>query len=112
MAQKQVSYPGLLDNFGKELMSVIEKLKGDTLKPAMVSDVVKTLSSVFYCQQLLTMSYNLSVANYDVLMTRVVASEKKMEDLLTKVAGYSERINLIEAALKVREDNHGNNGSS
>ena len=100
MANKVVSYPNLLDGFGKELLIGIEKLKKDTLRPAIVGDVVDTANTVFHAQQLLTMSYNLNVQNYEIVMNKLVALEKKVEDLRTRVAGYSERINAIGIEIK------------
>ena len=100
MEKKTVSYPNLLDSFGKELLIAIENLKKDTLKPAIVRDVVNMANAVFHTQQLLTMSYNLNVQNYEVVMSKLVALEKKVEDLATRVAGYSERINAIEIEIK------------
>lgn len=100
MAKKTVLYPNLLDGFGKELLIGIEKLKKDTLKPAIVKDVIDAANSIFHMQQLLTISYNLSVQNYETMMNKLVAVEKKVEDLTTRVAGYSERINAIEVEIK------------
>ena len=79
MGEKKVLYPNLLDDFGKDLIKALETLKRDSLKSALVSDIVNVLNSVFGIQQLLALSYNLNVANYEVLMKRLIELEKKFD---------------------------------
>ena len=99
--QKAVSYPSMLDQFGKELAGVIQKLEGETFKPALISDAKKIYEAVFWIQQLMTMFYNLQVQNYVIQMDKIVAQEVKISELETKLAGYSERLVMVEGKLKM-----------
>ena len=92
-----VPYPQLLDNFGQQLQQMIKNLNADSLKPAIMADIRKTVELMFMVQQLLVMMYNLNVANYEVQMKKMVKLEEDLDDLKTKCAGYSERLNQLEA---------------
>ena len=94
--QQAVSYPQLLDKTGKDLVSSIEEIKRDSLKPAIMADIAGAFNAIFWIQQLLTMSYNLQVQNYEITMKKVVAVETKLQDLETRLAGYSERLDALE----------------
>ena len=100
MAEKVVPYPDLLDGFGKELVVAIQQMKSVSLKPAIMADIIKVYDAVLWTQQLLAMFYNLHVKNHAILMEKIVAVEKKNEELATKLAGYSERLNGFETEFK------------
>ena len=88
--KQAVPYPELLDGFGGQIAQLIKSLSSESMKPAIMADICKTLELAFALQQLMVMMYNLQVKNYEVQMNKVV-------DLETKLAGYSERLNQIEA---------------
>ena len=93
MAQKELKYPELVNKFGEELVMAMNMLKRDSLKPAMLADIVKVYDAVHWTQQLLAMFYNLSVTNYEVTMEKIVALEEKVKTLESKVAELEKRPN-------------------
>ena len=99
MGKKSIAYPKLLDDFGRHVSMSIERLKRDSLKPTVVADIVDLYGAVFGMQQLLVMSYNLAVQNHANLTEMVFEAKKELEDLKTRIAGYSERINALNAEL-------------
>jgi hypothetical protein len=83
--EKMVPFPEVLDGFGKDLIGIIETLKPQALRPAVLSDVLKVVSTVFAMQQLTTMMYNLNVSNYEASMNHCVSLEKKVEELKARI---------------------------
>jgi len=104
--QKAVPFGELLDVFGKNLTEIIEELKHDSLKPAIVSDIVKSLSGLYHIQQLFVLFYNLHVKNFDILMQDAVNTKKKTEELETRMAGYSSEINTLRGRIAKLEINN------
>ena len=110
LGKKSVPYPELLDHFGKDLKIQIDELSLISLKPALISDILKALNLVLWIQQLLVMLYNLNVLNYETMMRRIVDFEKKQEELETKLAGYSSSLNETNARInKIEEAKKGEN---
>ena len=103
MAEKKITYPELLDKFGLELTKKIQAVQGDRLKPAIITDILDVYNAMAWMQQLMVLSYNLQVTNYNLSMERLTAVEKKNEELETRAAGYSERINALETKTKKLE---------
>lgn len=97
--EKLIPYGDALDNFGKELVKTINELQRDSLKPALVSDVVKIYGAIFCVQQMMVNLYNGYVKNFDKAMETLNGANKKIEDLETRIAGYSERINSLSSEL-------------
>ena len=107
MAQQPVPFPVALDKFGTELQNaIIAFQKGGVLKTALISDIVKLYGAVFWMQQLLATFYNGHAQDYIFFSKNSEELKKKLGDLETRVAGYSERINILEADLrKVNKNN-------
>lgn len=96
MAKKSVSYPELLDGLGNQLVQSLKALEPDHLKPALMADIAKTVGLIHNLQQMVTMMYNINVANYEAQAQKVADMEKELEETNTRCAGYSERINALE----------------
>jgi len=100
-----VKFPEELYKFGKQLQQELNFLKKDSLKPAVMADILRLLERVFVLQQMEVIAYTLAVKNYEFMMNKIVILEKKVEELETKCAGYSERINILETRYNKGEGN-------
>ena len=104
MAEKEqaVPYPTILDGFGIQLQGLIGALQRDSLKPAIMADVRKSVELIHAIQQLMVMMYNIYVTNYEIQMRKIVDVETKAADLETRLAGYSESLNGLRADINRR----------
>ncbi len=105
-AKKTVKFPDLLDEYGASLTNIINELKRDTLKPALISDVSKTIYFTWSLQQLIALLYNLNVQNYEVLMNRIVAEEQKTQKLEERIIDLEKEVKVsIKTIIKDIEEN-------
>ena len=102
--QKEVPFGQLLDGFGKHTADTIENLKRDSLKPAIISDVVMSFVGLHALQQLFVVFYNLHVKNFDVQMQELKAIKTKNEELETRMAGYSSELNILRGKIAILEE--------
>lgn len=102
-----VPFPVALDKFGIELKNEMIKLQKDgVLKSALMTDLAKLYGAMFWMQQLFATFYNAHIADYTYFEKGYEEIKKKVEDLETRIAGYSERINGLPAEIlkKVQEN--------
>lgn len=98
---KSVPFPVALDKFGTELQNVMMELqKNGVLKTALMSDLVKIYGAIFWMQQLLAAFFNMHMHDYSLFSRNYEELKKRHDELETRTAGYSERINILEAEVR------------
>ena len=119
MGKQMVPYGQLLDEFGTSIQKEIGIIKPGGLKPAIMSDIMRTYGAIYGIQQLMVIFYNLHVQNYEKLMQKLAEQGNEIESLKTRCATYTEKINELErkekdlggAVIRIVLDNIKSNGS-
>jgi len=100
-----VPFPVALDRFGVELKKEMMRLqKEGVLKTALMTDLVKLYGALFWMQQLFATFFMAHMEDSRVFGNNYEVLKKKLDDLETRVAGYSERINGLSAELKKAQE--------
>lgn len=97
----QVPFPIFLDEFGVQIKEAIKHLQSDSLKPALISDIIKVLDRCFVLQQMDVMAYTTAAQNFNGLAATVEAQKKVIETLETKLAGYSQQLNELRGKVAI-----------
>jgi len=82
--KEAVSFPQLLDSFGKHLESLYKEIEKDGLKPALMADIIKLLNLMLGLQQMTTMLYNITVINFESSQNLYLEKLDKLDKLLAK----------------------------
>jgi len=103
---RTVSFPKLMDDYGRCLTKMLEELKEDSLKSALISDIAKVINLIFHLQQIATVMYNVNIQNYNILMNRIVAEEQKTQKLEERIVDLEKEVKVsIKTIIRDIEEN-------
>ena len=86
-----MTYGQMLDQFGKELLSILQQFKMTAFKPAIVQDVEFVVKHMSTVQQLLVFQYNETVMNFERLHSKMVELENKILNLESKLNNQEDK---------------------